>query len=277
MKHIFTFLFLLLMLSLATISVAQDKKTQTIDEETLEDEDLNITKIMVIPFNPSYYKRDIDKEVKNLELKEHKEQEIKAWFSFGLDENIAPRIISINHEEKKLLNDYSTEGESDMSSLYASIEYREEKREKKFLEKNSALIDNLMGKIKDSGSKSNIEIDKSYESDKKHKEYLNAHITDPSILPHLSEKYGVKLFVFINKFEIFTNYKKCLDEENKIFQREIKISFSVYSNKGDQLYGDLAVITFYPSITKDIDQLIMERFPVVSNYFSAVMPDASTE
>ena len=93
----------------------------------------------------------------------------------------------------------------------------------------------------------------------------------------MAEKYGIKLFVFINKFEIFTNYKKVLDEENKIFQREIKISFSVYSNKGEQLYGDLAVITFFPSITKDIDQIIKERFPVVSNYISAVMPDATSE
>ncbi len=275
MKY-FIYSLLFLIVFSPEIILGQDKRVQSFDEETIEEEDFNTTKVMVIPFNPSFYKRNVE-EIKELGLKKQKEQEVKAWFSFGLNENISPRIITINHEEKKMLNDYAADSEADLAALYTAIEYQEEKRDRNFLKKNASLIDNLLGKIRTSGDKSEIEIDRSYESDKKHKTYLNCQINDPAILPHLSEKYGVKLFVFINKFEIFTNYKKSIDAENKIFQREIKISFSVYSGKGDQLFGDLALVTFYPTITKNIDQLIMQRFPIVRDYLSAVMPDATSE
>jgi hypothetical protein len=242
------------------------------DETEEEDEPSGTTKIMIIPFNPSYYKLDVDKEAKAYKS-EKKEQEIKAWFSFGLDENISPRILNINHEKKTLLNDYSADSDNDLKAIYGSIDYQYEKRDKKYAKKNQMLIDNLMGKIKQTRNSMNVE--QNYESDKKHKEYVNAVITDPTLLPHLSEKYGVHLFVFINQFEIFTDYKKCIDVENKIYQRQIKLHFSIYDGTGEQLYGDLAIVVFYPNLTKDIDQIIMERFPVVANYLSAAFPDAN--
>jgi hypothetical protein len=278
MKSMKQFILLLLLLAgLWAPSFAQRAETAAEDDEseTLEDFDESLIKIMIIPFNPSYYKRDVSADLKQYAEKysDKKSQEVKAWFSFGLDENIVPRIITLNNNERKsLVNDFATDTDNDIKNLYANLEYKTEKRDKRYEKKNAMLVDNLMGKLKQ--GKSNLNIEEDYESDKKHKEYINAYVADPSLLPNISEKYGVQLFVFINQFEIFTDYKKCLDQENKIYLRQIKLHFSIFDRDGDQVYGDLAVISFYPTIAKDIDQIIMERFPVVANYFSRAFPDA---
>jgi hypothetical protein len=214
---IFTFSFLVSAVAQKTESATEEEEDEVLSEESL-------IKIMIIPFNPSYYKRDVNNELKQLsEKNEKKAEEVKAWFSFGLDENITPRIITLNNNERKsLVNDFSTDTDSDIKKLYAHIEYKNEKRDpKKFMKKNAMLVDNLMGKLKQGKASMNIEED--YESDKKHKDYINVYISDPTILPNVAEKYGVNLFVFINQFEIFTDYKKCLDQENKIYLRQIKL------------------------------------------------------
>jgi hypothetical protein len=275
-------LLILLLLSVAAPVLAQRTESDIEDEE-LDIDDIGESgiKIMIIPFNPSYHKRDISQDLKQYSEKFNKEkvQEVKAWFSFGLDENISPRILTLgsSQEKKVLLNDFATDTDNDIKKIYSNIEYRAEKRDKKYGNKNAMLVDNLMGKLKQGKATSSMNFHQDYESDKKHKEYTNVYIADPTILPHVAERYGVQLFVFINQFEIFTDYKKCLDQENKIYQRQIKLHFSIFDRDGDQLYGDLAVISFYPTVSKDIDQIIMERFPVVANYFSRAFPDASEE
>lgn len=269
------YILLLFFTFLCVYGFAQEKTqtaTESDDSELDNVDDMDATiKIMIIPFNPSYYKRDINQEVKQVEEKynEKKAQEVKAWFSFGLDENIAPRIITLGGEKKSLVNDFSTDTDEEIKKIYANIEYKSEKRDKKFAKKNNAmLVDNLMDKLKK--GKDNLNVEDDYESDKKHKEYTNVYIADPTILPKVADRYNVQLFVFINQFEIFTDYKKCLDPENKIYLRQIKLHFSIFDRDGDQIYGDLAIISFYPTMSKDIDQIITERFPIVANYFSKI-------
>lgn len=277
-------LLILVFVMFACLPVFAQKTESDVEDEELDIEDIGESgiKIMIIPFNPSYYKRDINQDLKQYSEKYNKEkvQEVKAWFSFGLDENISPRILTLNsssQEKKVLLNDFATDTDNDIKKIYSNIEYKYEKRDKKYANKNAMLVDNLMGKLRQGKATSSMNFNQDYESDKKHKEYMNAYISDPTILPYVAERYGVQLFVFINQFEIFTDYKKCLDQENKIYQRQIKLHFSIFDRDGDQLYGDLAIISFYPTVSKDIDQIIMERFPVVANYFSKAFPDASEE
>lgn len=271
--------FFLLALTGSVFAQKTETETESSSDDEAADDFGGAIKIMVIPFNPSYYKRDLSADLKEYQEKynEKKSGEIKAWFSFGLDENIAPRILTLNNAEKKmpLLNDLSNDLDNDIKVIYSNIEYRYEKRDKKYEKKNASLVSNVMGKLKQSKAGTEMNIEEDYESDKKHKEYMNVYIADPTVLPHVAERFGVQLFVFINQFEIFTDYKKCIDKENKIFQRQIKLHFSIFDKDGDQIYGDLATINFYPTANKNIDDIIMERFPIVGNYLSKAFPDGA--
>jgi hypothetical protein len=251
---------------------AQQQQPVIADEEDDPDAEFSgVSRIMIVPHNPSTGATiDIEKKVASKNLNAAKEEEAVAWNNFGLNENVAPRIVNLSGKEG--LTDYTNEGDNDLTWIYASIDYKVEKRDKKLAVKNAMLMDNVMGKINSSKAK-DLNVSKGYESDSKHKEYLNAVITDPNLLPHLTEKYGVKMFVFINQVEIYTNYDKYLDEENKIYERQIKLHYSVYDTKGGQILGDLAVINFFPAKNEDIDKIIMERFPVVSNFISSAFPD----
>jgi hypothetical protein len=264
---------LFLVWSFLSFSVYAQEKAPAIadDDEDLEEDFSSISRIMIIPHNPTTGATiDIDKKIAEKNLNKAKEEEAVAWNNFGLNENVAPRIVNLNGKEG--LTDYTNQGDNDLTWIYASIDYKVEKRDKKLAVKNAMLMDNVMGKINSSKAK-DLNVSRGYESDSKHKEFLNAIITDPNLIPHLTEKYGVKMFVFINQVEIFTNYNKYLDEENKIYERQIKLHYSVYDTKGGQILGDLAVINFFPAQNEDIDKIIMERFPVVSNFISSAFPD----
>src|ERR1700741_71199 len=199
--------------------MAQDKKppvsnTSKSEEDDEDDKSLSSTKVMVVPFNPSYYTTDVSKDYAN----NKKGEFAKEWAKFGLDKNVKTRIVS-NGGQKNALDDYSSESDNDLNKIYASVSYQYEKRDDKYAKKNS-LIGSLFKRLQSSQKAQDA-----YQSDSKHKEYLNVIINDTSLLPKLSEKYGVEIFVFINQFEIFTNYKKVIDPVNKIYQRQVNLHF----------------------------------------------------
>jgi len=84
------------------------------------------------------------------------------------------------------------------------------------------------------------------------------------LLRMLSEKYGTDLFVFLNQFEIKTNYNDCLDLALKIYRRQFKVHYSIYDGNGKQLYGDVAVVDF-PSNTNDTSEIIKENFQKIAD------------
>lgn len=265
---------------------AQDKKpvvpvqsegasnsVQSEDDEEMEEDDseesLSSTKVMVIPFNPSYYDTDVNAEYADAKSNKRIAQ-AKDWAKFGLEKNVKARIVSGTGKRKDGLDDYSSDSDNDINKIYESVIYQYEKRDNRYAQKNS-LISSLLKKLQ-----SSEKAKQAYQSDEKHKEYMNVVITDPQLLPAIAKKYGIELFVFINQYEIYTNYKKVIDPVNKIYQRQIKLHFSIFDATGEQIYGDVAILSFQ-GVSKDIDEIILNRFPVVANYVSNAVENAPTD
>jgi hypothetical protein len=96
---------------------------------------------------------------------------------------------------------------------------------------------------------------------------MNVKLSHPELLKMLSDKYGVDLFVFINQLEIKTNYNDCIDFQLKIYEREIKVHFSIFDKYGKQLAGDVA-ISLFPSNSNDIGEIMAGNFPSISSYIA---------
>ncbi|MCH7535210.1 MAG: hypothetical protein IH948_05615 [Bacteroidetes bacterium] len=242
--------------------------------DSLPVDTMNYNKIMVIPFNPNYYFSDSDHDL--AEYNRITQAQVAQQFRYGLDFDNKVRILS-KYETKSILRDTSEQAHRDLVEIYKGISYNFESPTHG---RGESVMSDLMAKFQenistDHEAKTTEAAKKSSklkEVDKKEVEYMNVIPHDKAMFSYLSENYGVDLFLFINQFELKTNYEECLDRVNKIFQREVSVHFSIFDSKGNQLYGDVITV-YFPSNTNDIDRIIKSNFPIVSNYIKSKLPE----
>ncbi len=78
-------------------------------------------------------------------------------------------------------------------------------------------------------------------------------------------------FVFINQFELKTNFKNCLDSSTGTFTREINVHYSIYNVGGEQVGGDV-ITTQSPTSENDMDEIVKDNFPKLSRQITREMP-----
>ena len=104
---------------------------------------------------------------------------------------------------------------------------------------------------------------------------MNVKIHNAAMLEYLHNKYGTEVFLFINQFNLVTNFEHCLDRANNVFEREVMIHFSVFDYTGKQIAGDVAIVNL-PSNNNNLDLIIKEKFPVIADYIKGQLPHNST-
>lgn len=100
------------------------------------------------------------------------------------------------------------------------------------------------------------------------KTYMNVGFYDQQLLGDLARKYSADKFVVLNQFEIKTNFNDCMDLARKIYDREVRVHYSVFDRNGKQVHGDVAVSHFL-SNSNDIDEIIRSNYPRISSYILA--------
>lgn len=226
-------------------------------------------KVMIIPFDLYNYFSDADPAL--AKANDKKVTDVSTLFRYGLCYNVNARIIS-QYNTYNILADTALGADADLSKLYASLQYEYE-RPMNSRDKDSIPSGMLPGKDL-FGFDTGTEQDKS----EKHREdgkvsstgdktYLNAVLLHPEILRSLQEKYGTDLFLFINQFELVTNYTHCLDQTANYFERKVIVHYSIYNADGKELRGDSVTVLFSSGDT-DIDDIIGKNFPVVGDYLA---------
>ncbi len=266
---------LLLFISLSLTLAAQD----TVLSPESESDSMNYNKVMVIPYDPRLFLSDCTHDL--IKHNKMEGEEVSKRFRYGLDYNINARILS-KYETYHMLRDTSVDAQKDLQAIYRGIGYKyetplrpdEEEKKKKGI---SNIIDNLKAKFQ---KKDEIQSDNSLEArqatsyrkeEKEPKQYFNTKIHNVEMLTYLNEKYGTDLFLFINQFELKTNYDRCIDRANGVFEREALIHFSIFNKYGEQLYGDVVTVIF-PSNSNDLDVIIRSNFPLVADFLSEKLP-----
>ncbi|MBC8046037.1 MAG: hypothetical protein H7Y00_04530, partial [Fimbriimonadaceae bacterium] len=231
-------------------------------------------KVMIIPFNMFNYLSDSDPEL----AKHNKKQpeDISTLFRYGLNYNVRTRIIATDNYS--ILSDTTLDSQKDLQMIYSNIQYTYQKPMDAF-EKDSAANKEIQQKdIFGNGGEPEIEKNgensfgtvfkkKEVVEETEQKKYLNAVLKNPEMLSVLKEKYGTNLFLFINQFELITNYNHCLDIRANYFERKVVVHYSIYDASGKQLKGDAVTVTFSTGETS-VDDIIAKNFPVISDYFN---------
>jgi len=248
----------------------------------------NYNKVMLIPFNANFYFSDADKEL--AEYNKKSEKEIQKLFRAGLDFDINARILSM-YDTKQMLDVNDEEVEEDLEAIYSGLSYGYEKpkhpdgctcedyckegKPKSFFKKfeETLKIDNDNGDERTDAEA--YQSASGYVEPAGEKKYMGVTIKHPEMLEFYKEKYGTDLFVFINQFELKTKYEACLDRSIKKFTREVWVHFSIYDANGTLLYGDVVVVDV-PSNTNNLDQIIRNHFPLVTDELASNMPKVKT-
>lgn len=236
---------------------------------------------MIIPFNQDMYFSDADHE-----LARHNKisiPEVRAMFRHGLNTNINAHILAA-YETRSLLNDTIEGALEDLNAVYRSLRYRMEAPVGKF----------TIGKTEDSNESaeleqkekpgrglrnllsSNRDEEKGQQTDKydvpdPDRRFMNVVIPNPEMFSYLSDKYQTNYFLFINQFELATNYDRCLDRATNNFERTVKVHFSLFDKRGDQIAGDFVEVKF-GSNSNDIMEIMKNKFPHISQHLTAQLP-----
>jgi hypothetical protein len=223
--------------------------------------------VMIIPFDPNMYFSDADEQLSKYNDKSVKE--IRTLFRYGLNVNVNAKILS-HYQTRPLLTDTAKTAMDDLYAIYRGISYFKD-RSMPLTEAEERTWASEERKKSFSFKKKEDDSDAHTASSLKEPvtrhEYMNVKIHDSRMLPYLKNKYGTDVFVFINQFDLVTNYEHCLDRATNTFERDIKVHFSILDYTGKQLAGDIAIVHF-PSNTNDITEIMRNNFPIIADYLA---------
>jgi hypothetical protein len=242
--------------------------------------------VLLIPFPSQMYLSDSDREI--AEESQVSYDALRSKFRTGLDISFAVRLQEL-YGDHSLLRDTSDRAASDLNKLYRNAKYQyaftPEKRAEMAAaeEEGNKGLAGLLGKKKkkeeepkqekslfDSGS------DKASASADEPGSYMHAELRDSTVLNDLFEVYGTELFLFLNQFEIDTRFDDCIDFDNKIYNREIKVHYDLYRFDGTLLDGGVLITTF-PSSVNSVNEITRKYFPDMTESFGKKIPTRSTE
>jgi len=225
-------------------------------------------KVMIIPFDPDMYFCDADQDLAKYNQKNIRE--VRTLFRYGLNTEVNAKILS-EYETKPLLTDTAKDAAKDLYSIYKGISYFEDKSmpnpsDPPKKEEKKGLFGNSGEKPNEQTTSRLTKIDKDGL-----RNYINVRIYNVKMLEYLHDKYGTELFLFLNQFNMVTDFAHCLDRATNTFERELAVHYSVFDYHGKQLAGDVAIVKF-PSNSNDITTIIRSNFPIISNYLAGTMP-----
>lgn len=235
--------------------------------------DSAVHRVMVIPFNQYNYLSDADPEL--AKKNEVEAAEISRMFRYGLNYTVSARVIS-NHGTYNILTDTTVQSKRDLEMIYGSVTYRFEKpmdiTTPDTAADHSIHNPDLFG---NGGAEPAVEEKKklSFKKDdepQKADKYLNAVVQKPEIFSTLQQRYGADIFIFINQFELVTNYQHCLDRTKNYFERKVVVHYTIYDASGTQLKGDAMTVTFSSEQT-NVDEIIATQFPLIADYLSTTV------
>ncbi len=236
-------------------------------------------KVMVIPFEPKLYMSDVDREInKRTGLSA---TQIRNNFRIGLSNTMYSEAIKSSPSILMLSPD-NQDIKDDLAYVYMSTGYHydvmPDLEEKPAESKPKAILSEIKKRADETlyGSKEQggtwIKDGQLYSVDYSQERFMNVRILNPNMFNYLSQKYEVGYFVFINQLDVKiapgTDYRAL---ENEIYQRELKVHYSIYDQSGTLVYASAAK-NYFPSVMNDMNLIIKGHFPKICREIAFHIP-----
>jgi hypothetical protein len=256
--------------------VLTNTEVPTIDNSR---DSVKYAKVMIIPFEPKLYMSDVDRDISK--KTGMSATQIKYNFRLGLANSMFSQTIK-THPSIQMYSADNKDIQKDLSYIYKSTGYHydyvpenEEKpkqsKPKEVLNKIKKRADETLYGSKEQGG-TRIKDGQLYSVDYSKDRFMNVRVLNSNMFEYLSSKYEAGYFVFINQLDVKiapgTDYRAL---ENEIYQREIKVHYTIYDQYGNQIYASAAK-NYFPSVINDMNIIIKGYMPKICNEIAFHIP-----
>lgn len=235
--------------------------------------DPNRKQVLVIPFDPYLYFSDADDEI----AAKSKLPRTKVRDVFRRRLNAL--LEAPGYEMVYLLGGRAKDTLSDLNKIYSSVTYNyqnavENPNYKPVVTQSDATNNDKTWLEKQKDRLTNTGKDSKYNVPEDHGNYFGVKIRNPQdFFAYFSAKYSIDYYIFINQFEVKTNYENCLDRAAQNYERTFTTHFSIFDANGKQIAGD-KFKTRYNSNSNYIFQIVADNCPKIAERILAELPPA---
>lgn len=236
------------------------------------DFDSSMQQVLIIPFDPYLYFSDADDEIaarSNINRTKVR-QVFRRRMNALLDHP--------GYENIHLLGGRAQDSLTDLNKIYGSVTYNYQEilyNPAYVPSKNSELPQskktdkNWFEKQKDkiipeeSSSKTPVAKDNG--------KYFGVIIKNPEFFTYFNNKYNIDYYIFVNQFEVKTNYENCLDRAAQNYERTFTTHYSIFDASGKQIAGN-KFRTHYNSNSNDVMQIVGDNMQKITARILADLP-----
>ena len=228
-------------------------------------------RVLLVPFDERIYFNDATADIARRDGLTH--DEIMEYFRYQLNLYLTNSLID-SCEVVDLLKDNTREAEADISGLYTTMSYELRLAEFEIETENmSALARKRAEKLEEARRKQREEEMKNARPGIQNGElvgrkqqtddmYLHIIIGQPDVLKEIATRRNVDYFLFINQFDIKTDYRDPYLSGQRNVQRLMRVHFSIYNTEGEFISGNFAS-TKVPIYEDDKEHIVTQYFPEI--------------
>ncbi len=236
---------------------AQDHTTTAVNKKTeLSNSTSNSKKkkIMLVPFERKMYMSQIDHKI-NAETKLTQRQ-IMWQFRDGVDEQLYKKLKT-KFEVISLISD-TIKYAKDIAQIYQYTTHAYEKvpNQDKY---------RAPEKVKPPTTIKNGQLIMSSNAEDR---FMNAKVSNPTLIPNLYAKYKTEIFVFINQVDIISGQTTLSEDPGVVGSRTLTIHYTVYTVDAKELNSGICTVLFPPNVnTTD---------KIIGNYVSIIASEIAS-
>lgn len=255
-----------------TIIIKSESKPSEMESLVLTENDKKCRRILVIPFDPYLYFSDADDEIAAVSKIER--TKVRQAFRKRLNALLEPE----GYETIHLLGGKLKDSLTDLNRVYSSVTYSyEDILNNAEIAQNRVTMEKGMLKEADkSKSTKPSETTNPFKNSraslsKDESKYFAVKIKDPNFFNYFNTKYNIDYYIFINQFEVKTNYENCLDRARQNYERSFITHFSIFDSSGKQIAGNRIKIN-YESNENRIQKILADNMQKVADKIIAELP-----
>jgi LysM repeat protein len=229
-------------------------------------------RVLVIPFDPYLYFSDADNDIA-LQSSIPK-QNVRYIFRTRLNAFMDPK----GFESINLLSGVFREGKNEVDRIYKAVTYNYQPityskyNPLPMTEKTGNSAAAWIQKQKDKfTAPTSPEAAGNTSVAKDPDKYYGVKVKDPDLYRYFNENYAVDYYLFINQFEIRTDYTNCLDRTQNDFEREFLVHYTLFDNQGNLIAGNKVKVP-YISHVNDIEKIVRDNLNKMAQRILADLP-----
>ncbi len=228
-------------------------------------------RVLVVPFDERIYFNDATADIARRDGLTH--DEIMEYFRYQLNLQLVNSLID-SCEVVDLFKNNTREDEADITGLYTTMSYELRLAEFDLETENMGVIARKRAeKLEEARRKQREEEMKNARPGMQNGElvgrrqntddlYLHIVIGQPEVLKEIASRRNVDYFLFINQFDIKTDYRDPYLSGQRNVQRLMRVHFSIYNTEGEFISGNYAS-TKVPIYEDDKERIVNQYFPEI--------------